>query len=300
MAVGYTHCAALSPACLEVAERERALWCDILQVARRCCWHFDANTCGVCEDHAVTTAELVLEYVKALTWPAVVVAATITFRRPISKKIERLKTLDAAGVETTFESEAEAVESKADAKAAQVEAANDEVAARLEATGDAEAPLETKQVGPGRAHHLTLDEPGWSESTRAVQEVLAKRATESLNEARNFDTARRLASVDPNAAVMAASRRFEQGIRAAYGLMDRQSDNRTQDTANILVALGLDEELQDLVRDIRRLRSAVALMVEDVTVNGAMAYIAATERAMAAVLGTVLSQLRPPSRSPER
>jgi hypothetical protein len=234
----------------------------------------------------VTTAEMVLEYVRTLTWPAVVVTATVMFRRPIAKKIGGLKTLDAAGVKTTFESAAEALESKADDAAAQLEA---QIQARETPAGPAKVPARA-----GKAARATTDSQ--SPTAEAVRVELARRAVENLDASRNLDTARRLAPVDPNAAVMAAYRQFEQGTRAASGVMGFQSD-RTQGPLLLIEQLGLDDELVQVVRELRRLRNAVTHSAEDVTVAGALAYIAAIERVMEAVVGTVLSRLRHPSRA---
>jgi hypothetical protein len=236
----------------------------------------------------VTTAELVLEYVKTLTWPAVVIAATVTFRSPIAKKIGGLKSLDAAGVKTTFESEAEALESKADEIATQVETATYASAARRDAKQ-----AETAQPRQMAENYPPLE----SETAKAVQIALARRAIENLDEARNFDTARRLATVDPNAAVMAAYRQLEQGTRSASGLLGYQIDVRAQGSTLLIDALGLDAELREVVRELRRLRNAVTHAVEDVTIAGALAYVAATERVMQVVVGKVLSRLRHPSRA---
>lgn len=232
----------------------------------------------------MTTAELVLEYVKTLTWPAVVVAATVTFRRPIAKKIGGLKTLDAAGVKTTFESDAEALESKADEVATQLEAATQ----ASPAPQDAQRPS-----GPRKAAKVAVARE--TETAKALRTTLARRAIENLDEARNFDTARRLVSVDPNAAVMAAYRQLEHGARSATGLLGHRVD--TRGPALLLGELGLDAELGEVVRELRRLRNAVTHAVEEVTVAGALAYIAAAERVMEAVVGTVLSRLRHPSRA---
>ncbi|MGW3246533.1 hypothetical protein [Streptomyces sp. NPDC001070] len=54
-------------------------------------------------------AKLVLEYVKALVWPVVLVFATITFKTQIAALIERIKHLRGAGAEVEFAEVAAAI-----------------------------------------------------------------------------------------------------------------------------------------------------------------------------------------------
>lgn len=247
---------------------------------------------AVCKYGSVSTAVLVLEYVKTLTWPALVGAGMVMFKGPISSKIRGLKTFDAGAVKTTFETDASALESKAAEVAAQVEASTEPETPALD------EPKPTAEEESSSATEVTFDDSRMVSTTkRAVAVALARRSLDELQGARDFSVVHELASVHPNAAVMIAYRQFEQAARAAGGLLGLDVGRRVQAASRVVGQLGLDQELTDVVRELQRLRNAVTHSVEDVTVAGAESYVAAAEEVTSAVVSITLSRLRHPSQA---
>ena len=228
----------------------------------------------------MTNGELVLDYVRTLVWPSVVVAGGVLFRAAIAQKIRGLKSLDAGGVKTTFETEAEALDARADKIATQAE--------RTPGTDSS-----SRHEGTELATPAPVEE---TPSARAVKVALYRSSLDTLSSARNFDLARRVAITDPNAAVMSAYRQLEQGLRASAMLLGLPRDPSPSTVGSVLDQLNdLDDESRSIFAELRRLRNQVTHSVEDVTPSAALAYLSACERLMEIVAISVLSRLRHPS-----
>jgi hypothetical protein len=253
-------------------------------------------------------AELVLEYVKALAWPTVLGGAVFAFRRQIADKIKDLKDATTpVGGASFFDREADAVEEKAELAAERQEAARP-------ATPPVE-PETTAEMSPspaGAEPRIAEDMEDVHEGLeRAVRRRMAKYATfaalstawAQLNALPNFDQARNMATVSPQAAVLLAWADLEKVARAAWTVARMAPPDRAtalQVIRSLARSGSLDADFAQIARDLSNLRARVAHGDSDpteVSVKGAIDFIGATEQLSGALANNAMSKIRHPSRS---
>jgi len=125
-----------------------------------------------------------------------------------------------------------------------------------------------------------------------------------LNALPDFDVALGIASASPPAAVMLAYADLEKVARAAWtvarlGPAGRES--AVQIVRSLSESGGLDPDFAAVARNLATLRNQVAHGLpeaSDVTVTGAVDFIAACEQVTHPLARNALSKLRHPSRSP--
>lgn len=259
-------------------------------------------------------AELVLEYIKVLAWPAVIGGALIAFRVQIGAKIESLSRVSTPIGDADFDREAKALEQQADAAAARQDAQRPpeppEPGPDTELGGGpkqptppsqppatAEAPENPLSTEEPEAHQEPVPEPSAVEDAIALRAVVT--AAELLNNRPDFETALEVSGTSPNAAVMLAYTELEKIARAAW-TADRMEPAPPRLTVPQIVGdLGgtLDPEFPRIARNLSELRNRVTHGDTEVSTNGALDFIVACERLADVLGGKSWSKLRHPSRA---
>jgi hypothetical protein len=278
-------------------------------------------------------ARLVLEYVKALAWPVVVVIAVTAFRRQIAAKIGDLKEASSLGSKVSFfDRKARALDEEAATAAQRQEVKNEEAAideadadtGRPDATEGAPSPESPTEppteptpdaepktpTGEATADAATLQ--AQRRKLEAIERRLERERTfRALSEAAadvfsppDFDQARETVATSPPAAVMLAYSYLEKVTRAAY-VVQQMAPPTNRLASNVprmieeLTKTGLASEFVPLVSGLAELRHRLAHGVAGTTVTeaGAFDYVQACERISDALAGTARSKLRHPSRA---
>lgn len=253
--------------------------------------------------------ELVLAYIEVLRWPVVVGAVVVGFRKQIASKISSLKHAKTAVAEASFfEQGAQAAETKAG------EATERQPSALLPehppVDTDGERPDDRVNVSPPADHqdadaqpppeegYVTTPPSGdYQASDDHRYAKIVASALETMQQAEDFELARKVALSDPNAAVMSAYRQLEYGMRAVSDALEMQLA-RGSVVVHVAQDLGaLDPEFIDVAREVTQLRNSVTHATTEVSLPAALSYIAACERLFGAVYRVTVSKLRHPSRS---
>jgi hypothetical protein len=254
----------------------------------------------------MNTAELVLEYVKALAWPVVIGGAILLFRKQIAAKIKDLRGVSTPLGDATFDGEAKALEAKTERAAAHQEAIT-AITATTEReatkTADSEAATEARAELSDEALVRALQSPqpsdtDWEREQRRFLAVSA--AVAVLNEGPDFTTARDVATASPNSAVMVAYAELERVLRAAWTATQMSAAEPPANLGTLVRSLSPTDdraEFVEIAREIAELRNRVVHGAGDVTVLGALDFIAACERMAEVQSSKARSKLLHPSRS---
>lgn len=234
----------------------------------------------------VEWAELILQYLQVLVWPAMVVVALVMFRRPLSAKIADLKDATTpVGSASFFDQRAKDV---------------GEAASRLEADtlipNRASAPLEGATGRPAQEV-----EPAGLGAAPEIAAVIA--AVENLSARRDFETARDLVAASPRAAVLLAYADLERVVRAAYVVKHLQPapsyplPRLLQSSEFFESFIHSDPQFLEIARALSDLRNRVAHGSADVSPDGALDYIGGCESLASTIEFKARSIMRHPSRS---
>ncbi|KRC85199.1 hypothetical protein ASE25_19305 [Terrabacter sp. Root85] len=225
-------------------------------------------------------AELVLQYLQALAWPLVAVGALIAFRRQVSEKIGQLKDVNTPiGGGTFFDKAAREVEASADA------AAEDQTLQPISGSdGEPSASEAGAEVNGAKEPSLRAEDLGNPVVERAIRWM--------TNNEREFELARKVAIVDPNAAVLTAFRYLEQiaSDGAAQAGVPPRERRSALASVEALSHKGLTDEFNPVVRNLVGLRNDVTHGGADVSLSAALSFIAAAERVGTAIRGLTLSR----------
>jgi len=246
-------------------------------------------------------AELVLEYLKALVWPLVVVGAVYAFRSQIAAKIGDLKEAKTpVGGASFFDRDARELEEKA--------------ADAAERQEDATAKPSEIETVPSSGAASTPPTDGHDEVLRrreAIQRRIDKvaffralsTAADQLAAPPDFTAARSIAAAAPPAAVMLAYTELEKVARAAWTVSRMEAPRPSVNVPAIVRELahvgGLETEFATLSRDLADLRNRLAhgLPGAEVSSVGALNFIAACESLSTALTQNAVSKLHHPTRS---
>ncbi|MBI2242856.1 MAG: hypothetical protein HYU55_02485 [Nocardioides sp.] len=274
-------------------------------------------------------AELVLDYVRALAWPAVIGGSVWAFRKQIAAKIGDLQEAttpvggakffdrEAREIEQKADQAADRQEKKAEAETAQPEEVDGPAGGEGQAPDEIDSPIATGTSGAGVGESARPSEPKEGEQTpdthpdamtQAAQSWLRREsryralsaAWFTLNAESNFSTAREVAGTSPEAAVMLAFTDLEKVARAAWVVERMGNGPAAFPTSRIFRELaegGLDPDFVDVARKLMQLRNRVAHGEGTVSAAGALDFIGACERLSVAVGNLAMSKMRHPSRA---
>ena len=217
---------------------------------------------------------LVLGFVVALVWPAVVVVLAIIFKTTINDLVSRMK-----GGEVTTPVGAVKLEFDSAAK---------EVAAKASQAGLASAQISSAQLytSAGQSRLAVIEE-----GTHVSVEPLVISAQVKAKAHDLFDQVRAVAAMDPAAAVRQAwailSNVAESEVPLQIRIVGTSLVRRkitVLDVLPSLVAAGLDSDFLYVAAELQRLRFDLDKTYSpDLTTEGALAYINAAERLTAAM-----------------
>lgn len=183
-------------------------------------------------------ASLVLQYVKSLAWPLVLIAAIFIFRGEVRGLFRRLSSLAGAGFDLKFEA-------------------------------DVQSALATAQVAA--AQELT-EVPGGTRT--GVSPIVADAPPEEWLWA--IEAMRELAKRDPDTAVVAAWQLVEAKfiVRSKGKIKATGPTGRPPSVAQMIDALDLPRYLIESIRDLRVLRNRVVHSGQSITAKAADDYMA--------------------------
>lgn len=237
-------------------------------------------------DASVDVARVVLDYVKALAWPLIVLTLALTFRDEVRRLLRRIKSAKGAGAEVEFGEDAQAVTAEAVQVAAAVvtervqearQVAESEVRevqdGDLSTATEASTAQGTTQEPSGAAGHTVNDTPeSGSQASEARQRSLDllnslqddfKVLLRAAAPATALDPLRSMARVHPAAAIMAAYREVEIQVellfKEAFSAPDgeRKVFRTPRDKLKLLTVMGLPEQVAGVVASLSRLRNEV-------------------------------------------
>lgn len=238
-------------------------------------------------------AELVLEYVRALAWPLVVLLLVCLFRSEIADKIKHL--IKASTPVGTAEF---------DSKAAQVEQ-DAERAAEKVVDRDPESPEKSipKLLPTRRPDATTREEPGDNDPTELSprSRMALRSALRALIDAPDFGAAEEVVVSAPDAAVILAYRELEAIARAGWTI-EHLHDPQPRPGSMVLRDLARTDafsEFAPVVAELSHLRNATAHSRTGAGVSpaGAKDYIDACRQFATAIHHRAMSKLRHPSRA---
>lgn len=261
--------------------------------------------------------ELILEYVTALVWPVLIGAIVLLFRSQIAARIQALREVEGLGVKAKMDGEVKQLGEKVDAAADRLDAQQPpEPEPPSDDPGQRATPKPPRPPksplgsGPaaGEPTQEELEEVATVERRRLEARSAQLReeralallaAAEQLIEPADFGTALEVATTSPNAAVMLAYTELEKVARAAWTVTTMEPDSPRQTFKTIMRELTstLGSEFPGLVRDLSDVRNRVAHGAGEVSLDGALTFIASCERLADVIGSSAASKVRHPSRS---
>jgi hypothetical protein len=238
-------------------------------------------------------AELVLDYVRALAWPLIVLLLVYLFRSEIADKIKHLSKASTPVGTAEF-----------DSKAAQVEQ-DAERAAEKVVEKDSELPKEsTPKPRPTRPPDTTTREELADEGPAEVSprsRMALRSALRALIDAPDFGAAEEVVVSAPDAAVILAYRELEAIAQAGWTI-EHLDDPRPRPGSMVLRDLARTDafsEFAPVVAELSQLRNATAHSRTGAGVSpvGAKDYIDACRQFATAIHHRAMSKLRHPSRA---
>lgn len=216
------------------------------------------SLCGMLSH--VEVAELVLQYLEALIWPAVVLTSLVLFRARLTELLGRITSFEGpAGVKANFGAKLDEVRQKLDEarvpeQSADSPAGQDEPTRQPDEPGEQEADERLRRRGNGREHlRLRRVNPPPDASTTGQDddefsaEALLASAVTLLD----------VAATSPEAAVLGGWRLFELFAHKAPDVVSDSGD--VARALNSRIRSGqLSPGLAGVVHDLRQLRNAVA------------------------------------------
>lgn len=260
--------------------------------------------------------ELILEYVKALAWPVLIGAIVLLFRSQIAARIQALREVEGLGVKAKMDGEVKELGEKVDAAADRVdsqpppepEPPSDESGQQTgpmpprppdSPPGSSSAEGDTTQEDGERAAEAERQRLDLGTARLREQALALFAAAERLLQPAEFGTALEVASVSPNAAVMLAYTELEKVVRAAWTVTTMEPVSPRHSSSSIMRELtaNLGPEFPGLARELSEVRNRVAHGTGEVSLDGALNFVASCQR-LAEVIGRRgASKLRHPSRA---
>jgi hypothetical protein len=217
----------------------------------------------------VEVAQLVLEYLKALVWPAVALTAILLFRHRLHDLLERITSFEGpGGVKANFTARLTAVKERLE-QVQELEQVHEEEQVRQD-----EESLRTptardgKQVKDETSHARPTREPApvpvpapGPDAPRWSREELARRLA-AIDEARRMYSPRaidleEMAAQVPNMAVLEAWKTFEHFLaQVAEAIGGPAGRNPTATQRRVINYLG-DRDIEGAISELRRLRNSV-------------------------------------------
>jgi hypothetical protein len=233
---------------------------------------------GSREDAEMGIADVVLNYVKAVQWPVVVVTLAVVFRVSIRSILGRLSELSGAGVSARFEHQAEAAAGRAASMLADHLLAPQPAASPLPArkgTGEGAVLAELPDL------EAVLHDP-WYDRANAVDPIAYYKNLTALRE--RFRELGILADEDPALAVRAAWREMRTILRSIALVQGLPPFSSISDILDHLEGLGMDAGLADIARTLEKMYRQVDEEKAHVTAKAARSYLS-TARTVATALG---------------
>ncbi|WP_158681035.1 hypothetical protein [Streptomyces viridochromogenes] len=239
-------------------------------------------------------ARLVLDYLKALVWPAVFLIVAFRFKPEIARLIRRIRTLSAPGVDAEFSDEVAEISAETEAAVRQAQRESQAVAeGHSEAPGETGRETETTRTGNEQAHGIEQEAAEVVEAEAQRYEALRAQALEERQQAYNderrrllerFDegafspevrwsTPELMAAISPSAGMLAAWQPIEQLL---YDLAPGGTASQLQPIGRVIDSLpDIPHDVRHSLHDLRRLRNEAAheRRVETVSPSAALDYV---------------------------
>lgn len=246
-------------------------------------------------DVLVEIARLVLDYLKALVWPAALLIAAFRFKPEIAQLVRRIRTLSAPGVDAEFSDEVAEISAETEAAVRQAQRESEGIDVR-----QSEAPRETDQqteaapAGVEQAHRIEQEASEVVEAEAQRYEALRAQALEeqrrayeeeerrlferwsevdAAGRAARWGTPELMAAVSPSAGMLAAWQPIEQLL---YDLALGGTASQMRPIGRIIDSLpDVPHDVRNSLHDLRRLRNEAAheRRVETVSPSAALDYV---------------------------
>lgn len=248
----------------------------------------------------VEVAELVLEYIEVLAWPAVALVAFLCLRPQLQKLIEKMDKASWGQAEVRFAQDAQEVEEQtASFKEATASAGPEpEESHEQDGYGGSDLADATPDTHTDDDSHHGEATPSPKQSTE--ENFQLARAVVELTSGPDFAPARAVTGESPDAAVLLAFRELEKVARAALTAQQFGKPPSMGGERLIRAALPGEGSTQldgtHLLKSLVRLRNEVVHGISSADRHGLDLYIDACENLSEAIVHIAVSKLRHPSR----